>query len=75
MKITREVPAANTKRTRRVFAFLPENFAHGTQDNPLITTVWLDYYLVEEVYHYGKWKWVGKRLEELKNEQNIQRQL
>jgi hypothetical protein len=66
MKITREVPTSGTRRTRRVFAFLPKYFAHGTRDNPLITMVWLDYYLVEEEYHYGKWRHVEKRLEEVK---------
>ena len=64
MKITKEIPRAGTKSTRRVFAFLPKYFKHGTLNNPLRTMVWLDYYLVVEEYRYGKWERVGQRLEE-----------
>ena len=65
MKITRKVPTVGTRRTRRVFAFLPKYFAHGTSDNPLITMVWLDYYNVYENYGYGKWVQYSTGLEEV----------
>lgn len=63
MKITREVPKAGTQRTRRVYALLPKFFDHGSNNEPLRTMVWLDYYLVEEHYEYGVWCYRGRRLE------------
>jgi hypothetical protein len=62
MKITRQMPVEGTLRTRRVFALLPYWFDHGTLNEPLRTMVWLDYYLIEEIYEYGNWRYRGKRL-------------
>jgi hypothetical protein len=63
MKITREMPRENTQRTRRVFALIPYWFNHGSNNEPLRTMVWLDYYLVEEQWRYGEWKYMGRKLE------------
>ena len=62
MKITRQMPVEGTNRTRRVFALLPQWFDHGTLNEPLRTMVWFDYYLIEEIYEYGNWRYRGKRL-------------
>jgi hypothetical protein len=64
MKITRPIPRDNETRDRRVFALLPHWFEHGTPNEPLRTMVWLDYYLVEERYSYGKWELMERKLEE-----------
>jgi len=64
MKITREMPKEGTKRTRKVFALLPMFFNHGSNDKPLRTMVWFDYYIVEEYFQYGEWNYSGRRLEE-----------
>ena len=64
MKITTEMPIEDTKRTRRVFALLPTFFHHGSNNKPLRTMVWLDYYIVEEYYRYGHWRYANKRLVE-----------
>jgi hypothetical protein len=63
MKITREMPVENTKRDRRVFALLPTFFDHGSNDKPLRTMVWFDYYIVEEYYRYGSWNYAKRRME------------
>lgn len=62
MKITRELPVSGTIRTRKAFAFLPKWFKHGSNNNPLMTVIWLEHYLVEEHYGYGTWNFRGKRL-------------
>jgi hypothetical protein len=64
MKITRPIPCNDTVRTRRVFALLPYWFTHGTLNEPLRTMVWLDYYLVEERWSYGRWELMERKLEE-----------
>ncbi len=64
MKITKEMPIEGTKRTRKVFAFLPQWFEHGSLNKPLRTMIWFDYYIVEENYQYGGWNYRGKRLNE-----------
>lgn len=64
MKITRPIPRNDTVRTRRVFALLPYWFEHGSLNEPLRTMVWLDHYLVEERYSYGKWELMERKLEE-----------
>ena len=55
MKITKQMPVEHSKRTRKVFAFLPKFFHHGSLNEPLRTMIWLDYYLVEERWSYGGW--------------------
>ena len=64
MKITRQMPVEGTRRTRRVFALLPQWFDHGTLNDPLRTMVWFDHYLIEEIYQYGGWSYRGKRLDD-----------
>jgi hypothetical protein len=64
MKITRTLPRDGTERTRRVFALLPHWFRHGSNNEPLRTMVWFDYYLVEERWSYGEWTFIRRKLEE-----------
>jgi hypothetical protein len=64
MKITRPMPVAGTRRTRKVYALLPKFFVHGSNNQPLRTLVWFDYYLVDETYEYGEWNYRGRRLDE-----------
>jgi hypothetical protein len=63
MKITKEIPIAGAKRTRKVFALLPTFFNHGSNNKPLRTMVWFDYYIVEDYFEYGKWHYGHRRLE------------
>jgi hypothetical protein len=64
MKITKEMPVSGTKRTRKVYAYLPTYFHHGSINNPLRTMVWLDYYLVDEYYEYDYWHFSRRRLDD-----------
>lgn len=64
MKITKELPVSGTNRSRKVFAFLPVFFRHGSLNKPLRTMIWLEHYIVDENYEYGTWNYRGKRLNE-----------
>jgi hypothetical protein len=59
---TVELPKSGTIRTRKVFALLPVEFYHGAPDNPQKSTVWLDYYLIDECYTDRTWYYWGTRL-------------
>ena len=64
MKITKEMPKDGTRRVRKVFALVPTFFNHGSNDNPLRTMVWFDYYYVQEYFQYGTWNYGGRMLNE-----------
>lgn len=57
MITTKELPQHGVIRTRKVFALLPVYFYHGSNDKPLRTTVWLDYYLIDYKYFSGSGAW------------------
>jgi hypothetical protein len=64
MKITVPMPQEGTRRARKVFALIPTYFHHGSNNEPLRTMVWLDYYYIQEQYQYGRWRYNERMLDE-----------